>query len=261
MSAILSQISVYPIKSCGGIAVDSWIVDELGLTLDRRWMVIDESGRFQTQRWQQRLALVRPALTPDGVLLRADGMPELEAPPGGGAAVATAVWDEPVRTESCGAAADQWLSELLGASCRLVYLPDDTLRPMDGADGTTHGRVSLADAFPFLLVGEASLDDLNARLDAPVPMNRFRPNLVVRGTAPYEEDGWGRFAIGELDFAVTRPCVRCRIPTIDQDTAEAGKEPSRTLATYRKRPEGVIFGVNVAHAGTGRLDIGLAIRR
>ncbi|HEU4799578.1 MAG TPA: MOSC N-terminal beta barrel domain-containing protein [Gemmatimonadales bacterium] len=258
MPLILSALNVYPVKSCGGTAVASWDVDELGLKWDRRWMFVDGDNYFQTQRWNAALALVRPRLVDGGVELSAPGMPPLVAPGGGGPKVKTEVWGDAVDAESCGTDADQWASEYLGEGSRLVFLPDAAARRFPDGNGSI-GRVGFADAFPFLLVGEASLEDLNRRLPDPIPMNRFRPNLVVSGSEPYAEDQWQHLTIGDIPFSMTTLCVRCAIPTIDQDTAVMSKEPSRTLATYRKTSEGVVFGVNLAHGATGRVEVGAPI--
>lgn len=251
----LSALYVYPVKSCGGTSVEAWEVDDLGFKWDRRWMFVDRDGYFQTQRWNARLALVRPQLVDDGVLLSAPGMPSVVAPRGGGETVRTEVWGDAVEAEGCGSETDRWASAFIGDGCRLLYLPLAAARPLAEVPASL-GHVGFADAFPFLLIGDASLADLNRRLDTPLPMNRFRPNLVVAGAEPYAEDGWRDFTIGEIPFTMTRPCVRCAIPTIDQDTAEMGKEPNRTLATYRRVEKGVIFGVNLVHRGTGRLGVG-----
>lgn len=258
MPLALSALHVYPVKSCGGTQVSSWEVDTLGLKWDRRWMFVDADGYFQTQRWNAALALVRPRLVEGGVELSAPGMPSLVAPPGGGAPASTEVWGDAVAAESCGTGADRWASEYVGTGCRLVFVPDSSARRFEHDNGSI-GQVGFADAFPFLLVGEASLADLNRRLPAPIPMNRFRPNLVVSDSEPYAEDGWNHLAIGSIPFTRTQLCVRCSIPTIDQDTSEMGKEPSRTLATYRKVPKGVVFGVNLAHGATGTLTVGAEV--
>jgi uncharacterized protein YcbX len=255
MTFTLSSLNVYPVKSCGGTAVDTWEVDPLGLRWDRRWMFVDRDGYFQTQRWNSKLALVRPRLVEGGVELSAPGMAPLVAPPGSGAPFQTEVWGDPVTAESCGPEANEWASDYLGEGCKLVFVEEGSGRRFEHGSGSI-GQVGFADAFPFLLIGDASLADLNRRLPAPIPMNRFRPNLVVSGSEPYAEDEWSKLVIGDIPFVMTRKCVRCTIPTIDQDTAEKGKEPSRTLATYRRVPKGVVFGVNLAHGATGTLTVG-----
>jgi hypothetical protein len=259
MTATLASMHVYPVKSLGGIAMDAADIDEFGFRDDRRWMVVDAAGRFHTQRWRPRMALVRTALEADGVRLRAPGQPDVLVPRGGGEAGAVAVWDDICIAEGCGAEADAWMSAFLGESCRLVYIPGTTRRPIRRRREESLGRVGFADAYPFLLLSEASLGDLNARLPTAVPMNRFRPNLVVAGVGAFAEDGWDRVRIGDVEFVVAKPCDRCVLTTIDQDTAIGGVEPLRTLAAYRKQPGGVMFGVNVAHTARGRLRAGDAV--
>jgi uncharacterized protein YcbX len=138
-------------------------------------------------------------------------------------------------------------------------MPDDVVRPIDPRFATGGDRVSFTDGFPLLLITQASLDGLNARLERPLPMNRFRPNLVISGATPHAEDGWQRVRIGEIEFAVVKPCARCVTTTIDQNTATAGREPLRTLATYRKVGSNVMFGQNVIHLGQGRISVGDAV--
>jgi uncharacterized protein YcbX len=167
------------------------------------------------------------------------------------------VWDDMVFAYRGTPEQDQWLTEALGQPCRLTYMPDVALRSVDGA--TQPGLVSFADAYPFLLVGQASLDDLNQRLALPVPMNRFRPNLVVSGATPYAEDSWKALQVGTLAFQGIRPCGRCLVTTTDQLTAERSPEPMRTLAEYRKVDNKVMFGLNVVGPGSGRLRAGDAV--
>ena len=158
-----------------------------------------------------------------------------------------------------GADAAAWLQAFLGVECRLVSLPDDAVRPVDPDYSQPSDQVGFADGFPFLLISQASLDDLNARLERAVPMQRFRPNLVVGGCAPYAEDGWRRIRIGELEFRVAKPCSRCVIPTIDFTTGERGREPLQTLMTYRRRDNKIYFGQNLIHRGTGILETGTEV--
>ena len=260
MSATVSRLFLYPVKSLGGIEVPQYEVDALGPRLDRRWMVVDGRGAFQTQRWRRRMALVATRLLPDGsVRLAAEGMPDITVPQGGGARREVVVWKDRCSAEACGAEADQWLSTFFGEPCRIVFLPEATVRPIRRRAAEAIGRVGFADAYPFLLLSEGSLDDLNARLPAPLPVNRFRPNIVVQGVEPYAEDGWDACTAGGVRFVVAKRCVRCVLTTIDQRTAEAGVEPLRTLATYRRTSEGVVFGVNLAHASPGALAVGDAV--
>jgi uncharacterized protein YcbX len=254
----LSALHVYPIKSCGGTAVEEWEVDERGLRHDRRWMLVDETGRFLSQRRHPRMALIATRIEDDRLVVSAPEMPSLQVPfdlARGGRMLAS-VWDDLVETLPVGYEADRWFEEFLGVRCRLVHLPDESVRRVDPEFGTAGDRVGLADGFPFLLISEGSLADLNARLERPLPMNRFRPNLVVAGCEPFAEDGWRRVRIGAVDLRVVNPCARCAITTVDQESAARGKEPLRTLATFRKRGTKVLFGQNLAHDETGILRVG-----
>ncbi|MDQ3588766.1 MAG: MOSC domain-containing protein [Actinomycetota bacterium] len=254
--ASLNDLCVYPIKSCGGISVDEWEVDERGLRHDRRWMLVDETGCFISQRELPRMALIKVRIEPDGLVVDAPGMPSLEAPlkPPDGKPLLARVWDDLVESQIVDD--DSWFSEFLEVSCKLVYLPDESVRPVDPAYAEPGDRVGLADGFPFLLISEASLADLNARLEQPLPMNRFRPNLVVGGCEPFAEDGWRGVRIGRLTFRVVKPCARCTITTVDQESATKGKEPLRTLVRFRRAGNKVLFGQDLIHDQTGTLRVG-----
>lgn len=264
MSIRLTGLNIYPIKSTRGIALEESAVDRFGLRYDRRWMVVDQAGVFLSQRSHPRLALVVPSVR-DGMLQAdAPGMPRLETPLHPTASVATrvTVWDDTCAATWVGDRAAEWFSRFLGTPCTLVHMADQVVRPADPAFAPPGTRVSFADGFPFLLISEESLADLNDRLADPLPMNRFRPNLVVAGGEPYAEDGWGRVEVGGVLLRVVKPCERCLVTTTDQATGERGKEPLRTLATYRKVGSGVMFGQNVVHEDTGLLRVGdpVAIR-
>jgi uncharacterized protein YcbX len=252
----LSDLRLYPIKSCGGIAVDEGEVDERGLRHDRRWMLVDETGSFMSQRKLPRMALIKVRLESDGLVVDAPGMSSLQMPfrPPDGKPTLARVWNDLVEAQTVDD--DSWFSEFLEVSCKLVYLPDESVRPVDPAYAEPGDRVSLADGFPFLLISEASLADLNARLEQPLPMDRFRPNLVVGGCEPFAEDGWRGVRIGRLTFRVVKPCARCTITTVDQESATKGKEPLRTLARFRRAGNKVLFGQNLIHDETGTLRIG-----
>jgi uncharacterized protein YcbX len=254
----LTALHVYPIKSAGGCSVQEWEVDSFGLRYDRRWMVVDQRGQFITQRTHPRLALVRPEIDADLLRVTAPGMPALELPlhPAPSVTTTAVVWRDTCEAVWTGERPGAWFSEALGAPCSLVYMPVDTVRPADPAFAPPGVRVSFADAFPFLLISEESLEDLNRRLPAPLPMNRFRPNLVIRGDRPHVEDSLTAFRLCEIDFRVVKPCDRCVVTTTDQETTERGVEPLRTLATYRKVGGEVMFGQNVIQLGTGSLNVG-----
>jgi len=254
----LSALTVFPVKSLRGIAVDSWDVAARGLRMDRELMLVDDSGVLVSQREERRLALFSTELARDRIVVRApDGAAlEIAIDRRSDERVAVTVWKDTVRAEPVGRAADDWFSHRLGRSVRLVRFPDDSQRQVDiryAADGDS---VGFADGFPFLLTGEASLADLSARAGQPLAMARFRPNLVVAGSAPYAEDSWRRLRIGSVELELVKPCARCVVTTIDPDTAAAGLEPLRTLAGYRNGGGGVLFGWNLVHRTTGVLRVG-----
>ncbi len=255
--AVLAGLFVYPLKSAAGISLGRAPIGARGIADDRRWMVVDAGGQFISQRTHPRMALVRVRFATDGVLVSAPGFPDLALPrvPHGGSARSVAVWGDTVAAPSVGAGAAEWMSAHLGCRCDVVYLPDDAARVVEPGWGPSR-LLSFADAFPFLLISEESLADLNSRLAVPLPMNRFRPNLVVSGCGPYGEDSWMRIAIGELCFVAARPCSRCATTVVDQDTGERGREPLATLAGYRRTGNEVFFGQNLVHEDEGELTLG-----
>jgi len=259
MGAIaLSGLTVYPVKSAAGIPLSTARVDARGLVGDRRWMVVDVTRSFLTQRAHPRLALIAVAADGDRLVLTAPGLPALavSTPPEGAPTVRVGVWGDECDAIPAGRDAATWLSRHLNQSCELVYMPEDSHRPVARSAGVPPAEVGFADAYPFLLISEGSLEDLNRRLVEPLPMNRFRPNLVVRGCPPYGEDGWRRFRIGRILFHVVSPCSRCTTTTVDQRTGERGREPLATLATYRRVENQVMFGQNLVHEGVGGLAVG-----
>lgn len=258
----LTQLFVYPLKSGRGIRLDEAAVDTTGLLHDRRFMVVDEEGVFLTQRQDPRLTLIVPAMEGDRLRLAAPGMEDLVLPlePEGHADVRTRVWEDVVDALAVGAHADDWMSTFLGSPRRLVHFPRDGVRPVDPEYARKGDRVAFADGYPFLLANEASLEDLNRRMDARLEMERFRPNLVVAGAGAFAEDGWREIRIGEVPFRVVKACARCAITTVDPATAAVGHEPLRTLAGYRRRNGKVMFGQNAVHDGSGMLRTGDAVR-
>jgi uncharacterized protein YcbX len=254
----VSDLFLYPVKSCSGVSVERARVGATGFDLDRRWMVVGSDGRFVSQREQPRLALVRTKIGADRLLLEAPGLRVLAVPferePG--PTVRVAVWKDESAALDEGRAAGEWFSAHLGISTRLVRLADDDARPLGAPSAQPGDRLSFADAYPFLLLSEASLDGLNRRLSLPLPMDRFRPNIVITGCGPHAEDGWRRVRIGEVDFRVAKPCARCVITTTNQKTGERGREPLHTLATYRLQDGEVLFGQNLVHGGRGVVRVG-----
>lgn len=250
MALTLSQIFIYPIKSLGGIALPKAQVEDRGLQYDRRWMLVDEQGQFMTQRAFAGMALLQVALGAEGLQVSHRSHKNL-APlfipfePAGLNPVQVTVWEDSCLALEVSAEANAWFSRALGRSCRLVYMPDTSRRPVDPDYATPGAITSFSDGFPILLIGQASLEDLNSRLSEPVGMERFRPNLVFTGGQAFEEDDWNYFCIGEHAFQGVKPCRRCVMTTIDQQTAEKGKEPLQTLSTYRQKGNKILFGQNV----------------
>lgn len=259
----LGAINVYPVKSAGGVPQRAWDIDGFGLRYDRRWMVVNADGDFLSQRIRPKLSLVRPELRDRTLVLRAPALPELAIPttPDGGESIRVTVWGGETLGTLVSPAADEWFGSLLGHGCRLVFMRDETVRPVRADYAFDGERTSFTDGFPFLLITEGSLADLNRRLASPLPMNRFRPNLVVAGAEPFAEDGWRRIRIGPVTFRVAKPCPRCVMTTVDQTLGiPTSIEPLRTLATFRRNAEGQVeFGQNLLHAGTGRIEVGMPV--
>jgi uncharacterized protein YcbX len=261
----LSAIHLHPVKSLRALSVQSALVDRDGIVGDRRFMVVDPSGMFMTQRTHPRMAQVGALLADDGLVLRFAGLSEMrvrrEHDPAAPLLRVTIWRSEGLLAEDCGRAASEWLGAAIGAPCRLVRAGPAFHRAPKGAPPGSVDTVAFPDAYPFLLVGESSVADLNGRLGAgAVPMSRFRPNLVVSGCGPYEEDSWRRLRIGRITFRVAGPCGRCVITTTDQETGARGAEPLRTLAGYRRDPADpstVNFGQNLVHeVKSGVLRVG-----
>jgi uncharacterized protein YcbX len=260
MTMILSEIWVYPVKSLGGIRLTKAFTEERGLQYDRRWMIIDDENIFITQRAYQKMALIDVALLDEGlkIFLRADPGDFVLVPykPVTALPVTVKVWDDTAGALTVSDDADAWLSRQLGLNLRLVVMPDSTERKADPRYAQHNENVSFADGFPYLVISQASLDDLNARLAEPIEMRRFRPNFVVSGTEPFAEDQWKRITIGDLRFEVVKPCARCVLTTINPETAEKGTEPLKTLATYRRNGNKILFGQNVTVRDFGELKVG-----
>lgn len=265
--ATLASIHIYPMKSCAPLPLDMAAVQTRGLARDRRWMVVDAHDKFVTGRQQPRLTLIRARPDGDALQLSAPGMPDLRvaAPQADGARLETAVWGAAVRPLLADSGAHDWISSHLRGAFRMVHMDDACVRPVkakyDGKYGIDGDEVSFADAFPLLLISQAALDALNARLAEPLPILRFRPNLVVANTAPHAEDGWKRIRVGDIEFDVVKPCVRCVFTTVDFERGafDPSGEPLRTLIKYRRSADGVTFGQNLIPRGAGTLRVGAAV--
>lgn len=258
---ILSGIAIYPVKSLAGISANSWPVTEKGFQYDRKWMIIDNDRQFLSQRKLPKMALIKTALTDKTLILSAPDMEDLPLPlaPVDGYIINSTIWHDQCGARSVSAEADQWLSDFLKQDCRLVYQPDEVIRPVDPDYAKPTDKVAFSDGFPFLLISENSLTALNHEMQLNLPMTRFRPNLVISGCPAYAEDSWREISIGAIDFRLPKPCSRCSVPSIDPETAQIGKEPLTTLNRTRKWHNKVYFGQNALHNQCGQLTVGDAI--
>ncbi|MFE2264356.1 MOSC domain-containing protein [Streptomyces griseosporeus] len=269
-NAELQSIHVHPVKAFRALSVREAVVEPWGLAGDRRWVLIDDGGKVVTQRQQPRLALAAAEPLPGGGLrLSAPGLDPLEvAVPEPGDTVTVEIFGDKVEGVLADAAAHTWCAAYLGAGTRLVHMDDPaTRRPVDPDHALPGETVSFADGFPLLVTTTASLDALNALIaqgdhahEGPLPMNRFRPNLVVAGTAAWAEDDWTRIAVGEAEFRVAKMCGRCVVTTTDQHSATRGKEPLRTLGRHRRMNGSLVFGQNLVPLGPGTIRVGDPVR-
>jgi uncharacterized protein YcbX len=256
----LSALYRYPVKSLAGEAPSSMRIGPRGPVRDRHWMVVDPEGRFLTQREHPRMCLITAELHEgDTLTLTAPDATPLRVSPGAGSPIEVVIWQDTVAAIACEGDADLWLSDYLDTECRLVRLGDDSHRAVDPAHALATDQVGFADGFPFLLISQASLDDLGARMERELSMLRFRPNLVVAGCDSFAEDTWKRLRIGEIEFRVAKPCTRCAIPTLDPLTGSRDPAVMRTLMGYRRRDRQVEFGQNLLHDGEGVLRCGMAV--
>lgn len=255
----------YPLKSGKADILQQVGLDKLGLDGDRRWMLVDAtSGRFLSQRVEASMSQLSALWNAAGGLtLNATGLPTLDvALPGSDAELrGVTLWRDSLRVPDAGDAAAAWVSDFIGKPTRLVHMPLARARNTEAGYGRDDDQVGLADGYPLLLIGQASLDDLSQRIGRPMDMLRFRPNLVIEGGEAFAEDGWKRLRIGDVEFRVVKPCSRCILTTIDPASGErnADREPLATLKTYREREDGVMFGQNLVNDGVGRLEIGMPV--
>ena len=261
---LLSQIYIYPIKSLGGISLQNAKLTDRGLQYDRRWMLTDGNGLLITQREYPRLALLQPEIVEDkieitnretGELIQIELNPVFSSE---NKKMQVTVWDDTMEAFTVGQEVSNWFSKFLNFTVHLVYMPDESHRKVDSRYAITGTEInSFSDAYPFLIIGQSSLDDLNARLEVQLPMNRFRPNFVFTNGEAFEEDHWKNFKIGNLSFVGVKPCDRCVMTTIDQEKGiSSGKEPLKTLAKYRNFGNKVLFGQNVIGMSLGMVAVG-----
>ena len=266
MPITVTALNVYPVKGLTGIALQEARCTDRGIEHDRRFMLVDPEGMFYTQREHPRMATVWTEIDGDELSLSAPDMPELRVPlrPGGKSKVRVQVWSSKVGAVTVGQEADEWFSDYLAMPCAMVYMPDESKRYSNPKFGGEGRRVGFADGYAYLVTNEGSLAELNGRLlaksQSPVPMNRFRPNIVVSGAGAWAEDDWGDLRFPGAILRATKPCGRCQVTTTDQATGEVrGPEPLATLAAYRDSPFGVRFGTNLVTIREGTIRVGDAV--
>lgn len=263
MNLLLSEIFIYPIKSVGGISLNEAVVEQRGLQFDRRMMLIDENGMFITQRNYPEMALLKTKIINDELIVyhsvnkHSISIPLRELSQSS-RKIKVTIWDDECSALIVSDEVNQFFSDILKIKCSLVYMPDEEKRIVDPNKKYVADKhiVSFADGYPFLIIGQSSLDELNRRMPKPLPMNRFRTNFVFTGGEPFEEDNWSDFLIGEIKFKSVKPCARCVITTTDQNTAERKEEPLKTLASFRRFGNKVLFGMNLVAYDTGKLRVG-----
>ena len=256
MSFELSSLIYYPVKSLRAIKTESIVIDDFGVKNDRRFMLIDNNNQFITQREYPSLSLLGAALTESSLFISGADLGSLEFELCDLSGVQRVkVWDDYVDARIINNKLTALLSEYIGESIRLAYIPDQSYRQVDRRFFAADQRVSFADGFPVLLTNDASLSDLNDRLDEPISMSRFRSNIVFSGDVAFQEDDWKQVRIGEVAFKIVKPCSRCVMTTINS-LGEKTKEPLKTLASYRRSEFGVCFGQNMVHLNQGVLSLG-----
>ena len=255
---VLSDIFIYPVKSLDGIKVSNWPVNEKGLLHDRKWMLIDSNNQFLSQRRLPKMVLIKTQLTDSELILSTSISGSISLPlyPDDGDVCDITIWNDQCSAKTTTTVADQWLSDFLGLDCRLVYQPDEVVRPVDPDYATATDKVYFSDGFPFLILSKASLNSLNLAMGLQLPIQRFRPNLVISNCESYAEDSWREITINGIGFRLPKPCSRCSVPTIDIETAQTNKEPLTTLNRLRKWNKHVYFGQNALHNTQGELSTG-----
>jgi len=261
MAMKVSEIRLYPVKGLRGFSVSEAVVEPWGLEGDRRWMIVDGQGRFLTQREVPAMATIDAFLSDGGLRFAAAGHGEIEvATPDGAPSLEVTIWKDRLLATPADIRSSIWLSGVLGLPCQLVHMTDPAKARQVDLDYAQPGdHVSFADGYPVLITAAASLEALNGKLAEPVPMNRFRPNIVVSGAGAWEENTWGDVRVGAVEFRGVKPCARCVVTTVDQASGEKSEdgEPLRTLAKINRSKTGrIIFGENLVTAGVGVIAVG-----
>lgn len=258
-SLLISELLIYPVKSLGGIRMESCRVTDRGFEHDRRWMLVDAKNRFITQREFPELVFFRTAILGNNICItdkRDNCSISIPLVTNGGETIAVDIWDDRCEAICMDQPISDWFSERLLQPVRMVYMPDQSRRPVDPAYAENGELTSFSDGYPVLIIGEASLQDLNRRLEIPITMDRFRPNIVFKGELPFEEDGFLEIFSGDVQFRAVKPCARCILTTTDQESGIRSPEPLKTLSVYRKLNNKIYFGQNLLVLKIGRIQVG-----
>lgn len=260
LNLAIQDIYIYPIKSLGGVRVEEAWVEERGFLHDRRWMLVDPDGTFITQRKNPQLALLQVVMAKEALLVfdKNDRASQIRIPfdKSTSEQMEVTVWDDVMMAEKVGGEYDKWFQKKLGMKVFLVKMPQTTQRKVDPKYAKNGEIVSFADGMPYLLIGQSSLQELNSKLTDPIPMDRFRPNIVFSGGRAFCEDEMNSVRIGEVEFGIIKPCARCVLTTVDQETGKKGKEPLATLASFRTKNNKVLFGQNMVALSLGKVKVG-----
>lgn len=255
----VTGLSIYPVKSLAGINLKQSELDIMGLKYDRRWMVVSPEGKFMTQRTFPQMALIHTEINNGALTLRKEGMDNHSVPTTShdSAMMEATVWKDTLKVHKVSNETDVWLTQAIGEACHLVYISDDVMRQCDLEFANEGEQTGFADGFPILIISEASLDDLNQKLNNKVDMRRFRPNIIIDGCEAFAEDQFTSFRIADIPMRGVKLCSRCPLPTVDPDTGiKTSQEPIATLMKYRKWDNKVFFGINVIHESEGTLKVG-----
>jgi uncharacterized protein YcbX len=256
----ISELNLFPVKSLGGCSIPSAHITATGFEYDRRWMLTDKNNKFLTQREFPAMALLAAAILNEKLHIqhKYDENIELQIPlqPEEQVFKRVEIFSDYCKAQWVSKIADDWFSEILKINCQLVYMPEATKRLVDGRYAKNKETTTFTDGYPILIIGQESLTDLNSRMLHPLPMDRYRPNIVFTGGQPYEEDLFEHFNIGSVEFIGVKRCGRCIITTIDQQSLDIGKEPLKTLATYRSENNKIYFGKYLLHRGEGIIQTG-----
>lgn len=260
MKLTVSQLFIYPVKSFSGISVESHSIDDRGFSLDRRWMLIDTNNNFVSQRTLPQMALVTTELTGNSILLKhkidESFLLELEIGKHTGILTEAILFDKKTEGYLLSEYINRYLSNFFGINLRMIYMAEDIKRYANKKYAHSNEIVSYADGFPFLIIGEESLNELNRRMTAPVDITRFRPNIVFNGGTPFIEDDWKEIKIGNVKFRVVKPCSRCVIVTVDPETAKKNNETLTVLSKFRREGHKIYFGQNLLHSSVGNIQVG-----